>query len=151
MSNECFWDVESVVGLARRCTPADESGVLSFVPVPNVDQYLTADGGGYGAFALVTLSATLSAALEDNLYEATLTGVAYIKPYNGDGPSVMGELGTPLPPDVVFVVRTGDFGSVYGFDLAVLAVSGEAESFYYGRIDVGGVTFYGLFAVGAGV
>lgn len=42
-------------------------------------------------------------------------------------------------------------GGAYDGYFAAYAEAGQSNKYYYGRVDVGGQTFYGLFAVGEGI
>lgn len=155
MSN-CFWDPESVVGLSKVCTAAAPVGdVLSFAPsVDGSGKYNAAGGSGNGLFKIEQRTPYLDLALEDAAFAGTITGISFIRELDDSGPDSLGGLGDPLPSGVVFDPVAWDFpinGGVYDGTLGAFATEGQSEKYYYGRVVVGGETFYGLFAVGSGV
>jgi len=154
---ECFWDPESVVGLSKVCTAAAPLGdVLSFAPPTDDDnRYMAANGSSYGLFKIVQWSPYFGTALEDAGSVGTITGISFIRGLDDSGPGSLGSLGDPLPSGVVFDSVTWEFpiagGGVYAGTLGAYARNGDSDKYYYGRVVVGGETFYGLFAVGYGI
>lgn len=160
MSN-CFWDPESVVGLSKVCTAAAPVGdVLSFVPyLSGEGEYIRASGSAYGFFSIEVgtaeaCSPEFLAALTSGGV-CTITGISYIRPWDGSGPTELGALYSALPESLVWetkdwVIPISD-GSIFDGYFGAYAEAGQSNKYYYGRVDAGGQTFYGLFAVGGGV
>lgn len=152
----CFWAPESVVGLSKVCTAAAPVGdVLSFAPSVNGSgEYVDSDGSSYGLFIIAQRTPYFDTALEGAAFVGTITGISFIRGLDGSGPGSLGALGAPLPSGVVFDPVTWEFpiaGGAYDGTLGAFAVAGQSNKYYYGRVVVGGETFYGLFAVGGGV
>lgn len=157
--SDCFWDQESVVGLSKVCTAAAPVGdVLSFIP--SIDEwggggYKGVDGSSFGLFKIAQWSPYFGTALEGAAFAGTITGISFIRELDGSGPGSLGSLGTPLPSGVVFDSVTWEFpltgGGVYNGLWGAFARDGDSGKYYYGRVVVGGETFYGLFAVGGGM
>ena len=155
MSN-CFWDPESVVGLSKMCTAAAPVGdVLSFAPPVNGSgEYVASDGSSYGLFELGQRTPYFDTALENAAFVGTITGISFIRGTDGSGPDSLGAIDDPLPSGIVFDPVTWEFpiaGGAYAGTLGAFATAGQSNKYYYGRVVVGGETFYGLFAVGGGV
>lgn len=153
----CFWAPESVIGLSKVCTAAAPVGdVLSFTPQVNGSgEYVDSDGSGYGLFELRQRTPYFDTALENAVFVGTITGISFIREKDGSGPDSLGGLGDPMPGGVVFDPVAWDFpindGSAYEGTLGAFAAAGQSNKYYYGRVEVGGQTFYGLFAVGSGI
>lgn len=150
MSN-CFWNPGSVVGLSKVCTAAALVGdVLSFAPIVNGSgEYVGSDVGIYGRFVIEQRTPYLDLALDDAAFAGTITGISFIRELDGSGPDSLGGLGDPLPSGVVFDPVTLAFSA--GEFLGAYAAAWQSNKYYYGRVVVGGETFYGLFAVGSGI
>lgn len=156
MSN-CFWEPESVVGLSKVCTAAAPDGdVLSFAPSVNGSgEYVDSDGSSYGLFEIGQRTPYFDTALENAAFVGAITGISFIRGNDGSGPDSLGAIDDPMPSGIVFAPVTWEFpindGTAYAGVLGAYASAGQSNKYYYGRVVVGGETFYGLFAVGGGV
>lgn len=150
---DCFWN--SVVGLSRTCTPVGTE--ISFTPTILIDgTYRHDDGDSWGWFQVSRMTAYMSAAVIAAGPGGVITGVSYIKPLDGSGPSTLGDLGGVVPSGTVFTDESSAFPFLCGGCVSEgrwgrHASDTETHAYYYGRINVAGETFYGIFAVGDGV
>lgn len=156
-TSACFWAEESIVGLVKDCPPpADASTLIAFAPpVHEEGEYARADGASYGMFAIGELASWFASAMESASFAGTITGIGFIRAFDGSGPDSLGALGDPLPAGVTFAPVAWDFpindGSFYAGYPGAYAGAEHSQKYYYGRVEVGGSTFFGLFAVGGGV
>lgn len=156
-TSACFWAEESIVGLVKYCQPpADASTLIAFAPqVHEEGWYIGAGGASYGMFEIMQRAPYFDTALENAASVGTITGVSFIREEDGSGPSSLGALGDPLPDGVIFDPVTWGFpindGTAYDGVLGAYAGAEHSQKYYYGRVEVGGSTFFGLFAVGGGV
>lgn len=156
-TSACFWAEESIVGLVKDCPPpTDASALIAFAPtVHGGGWYVSADGASYGMFGIGERASWFASALESASFAGTITGIGFIRAFDGSGPDSLGALGDPLPAGVTFAPVAWDFpindGTIYAGYLGAYASAEHSNKYYYGRVEVGGSTFFGLFAVGGGV
>lgn len=157
---ECFWSQDSIVGLTRECPVVAPTGdVLSFTPTVDGDGYYQkADGASYGLFSLDVYAQStpaFDAALSAAGFSGTINGLSFVRSFDESGPGSLGALGEVLPEGVTFAPASLSFpisdGGVYDGYIAAYATSDESDKYFYGRVEIGGQTFYGLFAVGSGI